>query len=318
MSKAVKKVTGLVKGVVGGNAGATAANINKAPFMIDEEAKRLQSTINPMLAAQTARQASTGQAFNSANIAQNLAATASGKGPSLAQAQLKATQDRNLAQLMAAQSSGRGASGAAQGRNLATAMTMGNRQVAQDSASAKILEQRQAQQDLIGLRQNEDEGALNLANAAFTADTAAKREMQQAETAQFNAGQQAAMQSSANRASRGQALMGMAGSAGSALLMSDKNVKKDVKPDSKKIDKFLDAMKSYSFEYKEGTPNTSSGKKAGVMAQDLEKSEIGKSLVKETGAGKAIDMQSAFSAVMSAQARLNERLNSLEKGKKKA
>lgn len=317
MSKGIKTVTSAL-GMGSSSSQVTAANINKAPFQIDAEAKRLQGYVNPMVQSQVARQASTGQAFDQANIAQNLAQTASGQGPSLAQAQLKSAQDRNLAQLMAAQSAARNVSGGAAARNLALASTQGNRQVAQDAASAKILEQRQAQQDLMGLRQAEDASALDLAQTAFNADTAAKREMQQAELQQFGANQQAASQANQARIDRNSQTRQMGSQALSALLMSDKNVKSDVEKETKKIDKFLDAMKSYSFEYKKGTPNTSSGKKVGVMAQDLEKSEIGKSLVKQTNAGKAIDMKNAFSAIMASQARLNERMKSLEKGKKKS
>lgn len=301
--------------------GTTAAGINREPFDIEAEANSLSKRIDPMLQQQMTRQGQTSTAFDSANIAKNLALSASGQGPSLAQAQMKASQDRNLSQLMAAQSAARGGSGAAGARNLALASTQGNRQVAQDSGSARILEQRQAQQDLIGLRSGEDSAAGDLIQDKFNADTAAKREMQQAEIQQFGANQQMAIAKRQGKDARTNALIGAAGSAGSALLMpgkfmSDENVKKDVKTEGAKVDKFLEKLKSVSYEYKNNEmPGTSPGKKIGVLAQDLEKSEIGANMVQETENGKAVSIPDSFSAILASQARLAERLSAIEKKK---
>lgn len=320
MSKAVKSVTGIAKGILGGGIGEsmTAAKINKTPFKIANEAKRLQGYINPMVQQQMARQGNTSQAFDQANVAQALAQSASGKGPSLAEAQMKATQDRNLAQIMAAQSAARGAGGGAGARNLANAMTMGNRGVAQDVASARLAEQRQAQQDLIGLRQTEDAQASALAQDAFNADIAAKRELQQAELQQFQGEQQRNMAVGQARAQRSQAIMGAIGGAASAGLMSDKNEKTDIKSESQKIDKFLESIKARSYEYKNPDKEGSSkGKKFGIMAQDLEKSEVGKTMVQEKEGTKMVDIPSSMSAILASQARIAERLSELEKGKKK-
>jgi hypothetical protein len=311
------KIVKAVGGIFGGGGGAAPARVDKTPFKINEEADVLKGRIDPMLQQQIARQGTTSTAFDSANIAKNLALTASGQGPSLAQAQMKAAQDRNLSQLMAAQSAARTGSGAANSRNLATAMTMGNRNVAQDSASAKIMEQRQAQQDLMNLRGAEDTRASGLIQDKFNADIAAKRELQQAELAQAQATQQTNIANQGSKDSSSSAMMGALGTAAGVMLMSDKNNKKDIKSEGAKVDKFLEKLKSYSYEYKEPeAEGASPGKKVGVLAQDLEKSEMGKNMVKETEGGKMVSIPDSFSAILASQARLNERLSALEKKKK--
>lgn len=316
MSKAVKSVTGAL-GFGSSSSQVTAANINTRQFQIEDEAKRQRERIDPILQDQLRQRAATEQAFRQANIAESLAATASGRGPSLAQAQLKAAQDRSLSQLMAAQAAARGGSSSANFRTLAQAQTQGNRQVAQDAAAARIQEQRQAQDALSGLRQQEQAGALDLINTQFLADVAAKRELQQADLAQFNANQQAASQANQARIDRNAQTRGQIYQGASMAVMSDESKKKDVKSKDKDIDMFLKALSAKSFKYKEpGKPGQSEGKKYGIMAQDAEKSEVGRSFVKNTPNGKMLDMESGFSAILASQARLAERLEQIEKKKK--
>lgn len=68
-----------------------------------------------------------------------------GKGPSLATAQLKSAQDRNLSQMLAAAAAQRGGNAASRQRQLIQAQSDMGRQLAQDSAQAKLQEQLQAQ-----------------------------------------------------------------------------------------------------------------------------------------------------------------------------
>lgn len=49
------------------------------------------------------------------------------------------------------------------------------------------------------------------------------------------------------------------------------------------------------------------------MAQELEKSAVGDSMVEDTPDGKMVNYGKGFGAVLAAQAHLNERLNKLEK-----
>jgi len=102
----------------------------------------------------------------------------------------------------------------------------------------------------------------------------------------------------------------------SSLFNSDENNKKQVVDPKSDVNKFLDALQARSYAYKDTSkPGTAPGKRYGIMAQDLEKSEMGKSLVRETPVGKMVDTVQGFGAVLAAQAEMNKRLKKLEKGK---
>ena len=85
--------------------------------------------------------------------------------------------------------------------------------------------------------------------------------------------------------------------------------------------KFLDALKPHSFEYKDKfkkNPMGGEGRFLGVMAQELEKAgPVGKSMVQDTPMGKLVNYGKGFGAVLAAQAHLNQRLKALESKKKK-
>lgn len=99
-----------------------------------------------------------------------------------------------------------------------------------------------------------------------------------------------------------------------SLIGSDENMKKDIKSNDHKYDDMMSKLKGYEFKYKD--EKHGEGDRVGIMAQDLEKSEIGKKLVKDTPEGKQIDVKNALGAIMASQARLAQRLKDLEKKKK--
>jgi hypothetical protein len=99
----------------------------------------------------------------------------------------------------------------------------------------------------------------------------------------------------------------------SGLIMSDKNAKKNIKPGNKQVESFLDALQAYEYDYKEG--KGPKGKKVSAMAQDIEKSDIGKQMVKETKEGKKVDYNQGFAAMLAGMANLNERLREMEEKK---
>ncbi len=83
---------------------------------------------------------------------------------------------------------------------------------------------------------------------------------------------------------------------------------------------FLDALKPFSYEYKNPSkPGAGNGKFLSVMAQDLEKAgPVGKSMVSQQPDGsKMVDYGKGFGAILAAQAHLNERLSEIESRKKK-
>lgn len=98
-----------------------------------------------------------------------------------------------------------------------------------------------------------------------------------------------------------------------ALLLSDEREKEDVE----KFDPsdFLDKITGYSFRYKDPKKN-GAGKRMGPMAQDLEKSDVGASMVHNTPEGKKVDTGAAALAALSSLASVHERLKKIEGGKK--
>jgi len=104
--------------------------------------------------------------------------------------------------------------------------------------------------------------------------------------------------------------------------ISDKNCKQNIKSKDESFNpkSFLDKLQAYSYEYKDdykNNPIAGHGRRLGIMAQDLEKAgPVGKSMVKETPTGKAVDFGSGFGAILAAQAHLNKRLSELESKKK--
>lgn len=94
------------------------------------------------------------------------------------------------------------------------------------------------------------------------------------------------------------------------VVASDSNLKKNIKPMSKEVDDLLSKIKPYSFEYISKVHGI--GPRVGIMAQDLEKSKLGKNAVVEQEDGKAVDIGKAVGLLLASVARLNERIDKLE------
>lgn len=113
----------------------------------------------------------------------------------------------------------------------------------------------------------------------------------------------------------GWALVGQAANIGAqAAIASDRTLKKDVRKASSSIDDMLDKLEATVYRYKD--EKHGQGRRAGIMAQDLEGSTMGRRVVRDTPEGKMLDVNAAISAGLAASARLNQRLRALE-GKSK-
>lgn len=90
-------------------------------------------------------------------------------------------------------------------------------------------------------------------------------------------------------------------------LFSDEKVKKDVKPeDDFKIEEFVLSLQPKSYQYKGENKD-----RHGIVAQDLEHSEIGRNMVRHTEDGtKVIDAHDAISAILQAVAHINKKVDS--------
>jgi hypothetical protein len=112
--------------------------------------------------------------------------------------------------------------------------------------------------------------------------------------------------------------IGAAAGAGSGIIQgiisSDKNKKTAIGDGDAEIAAMLDKLQAHKFKYKDETaPGAAPGKRAGVMAQDLEKSMAGKALVVQApDGGKGIDTPQAVGAMLAALASLHARTKRLE------
>lgn len=247
-----------------------------------------------------------------------------GQGPSVAELQLNQGMDQALAQQMALAASQRGGGNVGlQQRQLAEQQANIGQNVAGQAALLRAQEDQANQQLMLQ--------GLGLQTQAGQAMQGMDQEMinsllsQQLGRQQLGLGYQqqlaglAGMQadamlgryqanssrSAANAGAQNQLLGGIAQGVGSFLaadavapavmsLFSDENLKEDIQPVSKKDMKELkDTLKAVSFKYK----NEAHGKGdfVGILAQDLEKSKIGKSMVVEKDGHKAIDTNKIMS-----------------------
>ena len=219
---------------------------------------------------------------------------AAGRSPSIADLQFGQAMDRSLAQQQALAASQRGVSNA--GLAMRQASQAGQQfqlENARDAAAAKLMEQRGADQMIAQM------GATRR-GVAMQADqqNIANRMAQQQQTQQF-----------------------IGGAAASAAMLSDEDMKTNKQQSSgdssKVISDFMDALKSYTYEYKQGAKQpgdkpTPKGEVKGVMAQDLEKTELGKQLVSDTEDGKVVDFAQGMAPLFAAIAELNKRTKKLE------
>lgn len=320
MGKVVKGVGNAIGGLFGkkkpppssGGGGGGADPFNLAPE--SQEAKK-RADDQLALASERSRLA----AASTKNLITDLEKQARGEGPSLAEAQLKSATSRNLAQQLAAASSGRGGNPAALQRQLLQQQGAAGRDLAEQAAQARIQEQAGARQQLAQTLGQEQQLADQLTQQyiqrGFDFATASKMAQQQRELSHMQGQTQRDV---AKRQQSGGIIGGLLGGIGSIL--SDENEKKYIKPAKKEVNSFLNSLAARQFSYKNPENNSEiskpSGKHYGILAQDLERSKIGKSLVKNTKHGKVIDTAQGFGAVLAAQAELHNRIKALEKSKK--
>lgn len=137
-------------------------------------------------------------------------------------------------------------------------------------------------------------------------DNELKKRGGSAQAQQFNA--QAQGQNSQNQANATNQTIGMGMSA--AAMFSDERGKEDIEEFN--ASDFLDSLTPHKYKYKD--QKHGEGQQAGVMAQDLEKTEIGSKLVTDTPEGKMVDYGKAGPTMMASIAELNQRLKKMENG----
>ncbi len=105
---------------------------------------------------------------------------------------------------------------------------------------------------------------------------------------------------------------------GGGIKISDEDLKTNIDYDRKHIDDFLNKLKPAKYDYKDevkDSPFASDEPQLGVMAQDLEKSELGEESVIDTEEGKAVDYDDLQPKMLAALAQLKSDIDELKKKK---
>jgi hypothetical protein len=107
------------------------------------------------------------------------------------------------------------------------------------------------------------------------------------------------------------AIIGAVGTIVAGVISSDYRLKTDINKlqeeeslSMEQIDELLTILTPYTFQYKDQTYGT--GKRFGIMAQDLEKSDVGKQFVIDTPVGKMVDFGNMMGLIVASQAYLHE------------
>lgn len=309
------------------NVDATQGNLDRG--IQTQAANSYLGTINGT--TPSVAQAQFAQALN-ASRASNSSMAASARGGGLARA---AAQDTAIQSNSQMDQQNAAASGALRAQEIATAqqglsgistsMRSGDTsQQGQDASQAQYASTLGLQNRSANDAQNQfytNQGA-NLDTTNLQAQIAKQGEMDQAISADqqqqnINNGQAAA---SSQRTSQTVGQVAATTGAVLAAAVSDRREKTDIRSADHKMQSFLDAMgKAKEYQYRHpGAPGQAPGRHVGPMAQELERSEVGKRLVsqgpngtKQVAFGSPHAVASAFAALAS----MNERLKKVEASK---
>lgn len=130
----------------------------------------------------------------------------------------------------------------------------------------------------------------------------------------YDGANQAALAQYGQNLQQNTANTGMLGSLGLGTAMylgSDENLKENVESGDKDISDFLDKLSVNKYDYKE-PDKYGEGKQYSTMAQDLEKTPVGKSMVVDTPDGKMVDYARGLASMLAAQSFLHKKIKSLE------
>ena len=104
---------------------------------------------------------------------------------------------------------------------------------------------------------------------------------------------------------------GALGAAGSAMAVSDRRAKASIESGREGLRELLGKLTAQEWDYRD--ERHGHGRHIGVMAQDLERSRLGREMVIETPEGKMVDTKRMTAAALAAAAELNRRVERLEK-----
>lgn len=108
-------------------------------------------------------------------------------------------------------------------------------------------------------------------------------------------------------------LLGTVGTVGTSLMASDEKLK-DIEGKSPDMDEFMESLRPIAFSYKSGgvRKGESPGRQIGVLAQDVEKTPEGRTMVEDTPDGKMLNTRKGFGAILAALAELHDEIEDLK------
>jgi len=308
----------VVEGLIGPRAAVSREGIDTSRRLADGQRNYANSLIRPDLAnAQTNE--SRGQFLNALNLQQQ---AAMGQAPSVAQLQQQQGLEQALQAQLAAANSVRGGRGAqiAAARN--AAMQGANMQQGLINQAAQLRAQEMAQargdylqganmlnaadQNLSTNQGNLDLNFRNLQNQSYLAANQLENQGMQDFLTRDNASQMAYWDA------KSKALGGMlnaGGAVGGALAGgSDERLKTNIEDGHADMERFLKSLSVKKYEYK--NPQEGQGKFISPMAQDLEKTPVGKKMVKKRPDGMREVQHDAhsLSMILSALGHLNDKI----------
>lgn len=240
-------------------------------------------------------------------------------GPSVAESQLQ--QGLNAAQAAQwAQSQSATGSAAARGAaqyNAARSAANIQQQGAASAATLRAQEQMGYEQQLAGLYGDIRQGD----QGQFAGEAGYQGTKAGEHGATERAWAQQAESAAGRRGDVWSGLMESASQAGAMMAMgggSDERLKEvGGKATDADLQEFLEAAKAHWYQYREGTPDADGGKThVGPMAQDLEKTKVGRTMVDRRPDGmRQVDLWDSYGAMLASLGSLNERLGKLEGGK---
>lgn len=312
VASAGKKILGGggdVKGAIGvGRYRTQAFRPNRSDFNITGASDTRKDIKEEVKKASEARKETAGRR---SELMDQLSAQARGEGPSLAEAQMRAAQDRTLAQQLAAaqQTTRAGGRQSAVARELARAQTAAGRDIAQQAGQARIQEMLQARQMLAQETATDqtlyNELVSNYLSQGFNiaaAEQQAREDYNALQAGAVQTAQQANLQGYvASQQQRGQMFSNVLGGVAQAIGMSDENSKmKKKKAKSSDISKKLKSVKKPS----EDQDKTTGKKIAASIAESFSPQKSSDSNKNYGGVKKAI---SALGPVLAAKSDKNSK-----------
>ena len=187
----------------------------------------------------------------------------------------------------------------AMGRNIAAEQAM-----AATGRGSQALQQRQASQNIGGLRA----GLAHQQNMAGVAERQGANQQLAQLLAQLRGQNMGLTGQLMGYDTPGEKGLGAIKKGAEAYMTSDERAKRDIKPADDKASQLLDSLKAYSYDYKD--PQHGKGRQLGVMAQDLEHT-LPQAVV-DTPEGKKVHGAKLAGALAAASASMHARIKKLE------